>query len=623
MDLAELVTRLEGFEWRELEVKEARRGVPRSVYETVSAFANTAGGHIVFGVREADKKFEIVGVVEMDKVQNEFLTGLRSPDTISYAVDVEESLVDDSGRTVLVFFIPEAPRQAKPVHLKRNISLSYIRKGACDHKCTPEEVGRFLRNAGQARFDGQLVERPLDRCFDDQALRWYRDRFRDGNASSPANDLDDSEFLEHWGLVIEQSGVRMPTVASILLFGTGAALRSLVARPVADAFWYGHGFGDAQPDDRWLDRRTFEGNLVQTWRDLLGWYMQRRTARFGVDPDTLERSERPDDYISFREAAINLLTHQDFEEASSKATIAFYADRVLFKNPGHAFDDRESLLKPGDKTVRNPLMVEAFRRVGVGERAGTGLRAIFHDWRRLGRVPPVIENDTGAYEFRLKLLSEELLSERQLLFQASLGARLTDDQVAALALLCRVPSITVTELSAALARSTADVTGIMGFLVTQVLARPLGDERYELASHLRERWPLGELAPVPDPSLVSDQARPDAASLVSDQAPKTTTAAERTRPKSTAPLELSDGQRAMLAASDTPRAMKELMEIVSVTHRAYFKGNYLQPLLDGGLLNLQFPDKPTHPRQRYVLTEIGAKVVARWTQSRHARAEPK
>jgi len=211
MNRDELLARLRGFEWRDLEVKQAQKGMPAGVYETVSAFANTSGGHVVFGVKEANKRFEVVGVIEVDKVQNEFLTGLRSPDTISYAVDVKESFVDDEGRTVLVFFIPEAPRQAKPVHLKRNVSLSFVRKGACDHKCTPEEIGRFLRNAGKARFDGQLVDRSLTSCFDVPSLRWYRDRFRARNGSAPANELTDIEFLEHWGLVIEDSGKRQAT----------------------------------------------------------------------------------------------------------------------------------------------------------------------------------------------------------------------------------------------------------------------------------------------------------------------------------------------------------------------------------------------------------------------------
>jgi len=343
--------------------------------------------------------------------------------------------------------------------------------------------------------------------------------------------------------------------------------------------------------------------------------MQRRTARFGIDPDTLERSERPEDYVSFREATVNLLTHQDFEEASNKATVGFYSDRVVFKNPGHAFEDGEALLKPGDKQVRNPLVVEAFRRIGVGERAGTGIRAIFQDSRRLGRVPPVIENDVAAYEFSLALLADELLSERQILFQASLGVRLTDDQTAALALLSRSASVSITEASAALARSRVEATEVLNHLVTQVLALPLGDERYELAPHLRERWPVGSAAPTAHADLVSDQARPAGADLITDQArPGAGPTLGRSTAKSQRIIEISDGQRAMLLASDTPRTLKELMEIVGVTHRAHFKEHYLQPLLDGGLLDLQFPDKPTHPRQRYALTVAGAKLVARWAK---------
>jgi hypothetical protein len=54
------------------------------------------------------------------------------------------------------------------------------------------------------------------------------------------------------------------------------------------------------------------------------------------------------------------------------------------------------------------------------------------------------------------------------------------------------------------------------------------------------------------------------------------------------------------------------MEIAGVKHRANFKANYVQPLVDGGLLQLQFPDRPTHPSQRYVLTESGAKLVGKW-----------
>ena len=47
----ELIELLNAHEWRDVEFKEAQRAVPRNAYETVSAFANTEGGHLVFGVK--------------------------------------------------------------------------------------------------------------------------------------------------------------------------------------------------------------------------------------------------------------------------------------------------------------------------------------------------------------------------------------------------------------------------------------------------------------------------------------------------------------------------------------------------------------------------------------------
>ena len=110
MERAELIERLKGYEWNDVEFKEARRDVPKSAYETVSAFANTEGGWLVFGVRDGEGGFEIVGVLEVDKVQGEFLTALRQHDNISAILDIRGELHQQGDADLLVFHVPRANR---------------------------------------------------------------------------------------------------------------------------------------------------------------------------------------------------------------------------------------------------------------------------------------------------------------------------------------------------------------------------------------------------------------------------------------------------------------------------------------------------------------------------------
>ena len=117
----ELIELLNAHEWRDVEFKEAQRAVPRNAYETVSAFANTDGGHLVFGVRKNGQDFKVVGVLDVDKVQNEFLTTLRDRQKLSVIVDVREELQEYEGPDLLIFFVPEVRRSEKPVFLNGNI----------------------------------------------------------------------------------------------------------------------------------------------------------------------------------------------------------------------------------------------------------------------------------------------------------------------------------------------------------------------------------------------------------------------------------------------------------------------------------------------------------------------
>lgn len=144
MEKAKLVELLDGYEWNDVEFKRAQRGVPDSAYETVSAFSNTEGGWLVFGIRDSAGGYETVGVLEVDKVQNDFLSVLRSGQKLNRVIAVDERLIEDDGEAFLVFHIPEARRQDKPIYLGGDIRRSFTRRGAGDERCTPVEIGELV-----------------------------------------------------------------------------------------------------------------------------------------------------------------------------------------------------------------------------------------------------------------------------------------------------------------------------------------------------------------------------------------------------------------------------------------------------------------------------------------------
>jgi ATP-dependent DNA helicase RecG len=53
----QLVKRINDIEWEDFEIKRAKSDVPKNSWDTVSSFANTMGGYLIFGVSEIDGRF--------------------------------------------------------------------------------------------------------------------------------------------------------------------------------------------------------------------------------------------------------------------------------------------------------------------------------------------------------------------------------------------------------------------------------------------------------------------------------------------------------------------------------------------------------------------------------------
>lgn len=606
----ELIELLNAHEWRDVEFKEARRAVPRNAHETVSAFANTEGGHLVFGVKKSGQDMEVVGVLEVDKVQNEFLTTLRQPDKISVVVGVREELHKYDDSDLLVFYVPEVHRSDKPVFLNGDIRRAFVRSGGSDIRCSDDERNRFLMDAAAERYDGQSVALNLSTALDLESIKWYRETYerRPGNRSYVK--LSDADFLNEMGLLVEQNGQVYPSRAAILLFGTNAAFRQLLPRPVVDCQRFALDRDRADAGERWDDRLVFDENLIRTWQSLVDWYQRLAEVPFRVDPTSLQRDDTPPDYRAFRESMVNLLVHQDYSDHSRKASIRHYTDQTVFWNPGDAFATDADLLEPGEKEVRNPRIVTAFRRIGLSENAGWGLRDVFRNWQELGYVPPAIANIKRHKCFELILKKEELLSEQQILFQASLGVQLTDEQARIFAFGCREQVITLSQVKAVTGLAGPAARELADALVTKVLFRTIeAGRKYALAEHLEDRFRQTEQADTRDEDLVSVQVQPKPADLSTAQVE------EHSNDLSTAQVSpltaLSAIHWKIIDLCDVPRRLGDILEALGVTNRGYFKKRYLDPLIQSGVVEMTNPEKPRASNQQYVITEAGAQLKAR------------
>ena len=598
----ELMDLLHSHEWRDVEFKEAQRDVPRNAYETVSAFANTEGGHLVFGVRKSGEDVEIVGVLDVDKVQSDFLTTLRQADKISVVVNVQEELHEHEGSDLLIFYVPEVHRSEKPVFLNGDIRRAFVRSGGSDVRCSNNERDRFLLDAAIERYDGQPIEFDLNTAFDSESVKWFRAVYEGKSENRSYASLSDADFLNEMGLLVERKGLRHPTRAAILLFGTNATFRQLLPRPVVDCQRFAATHETADSGERWIDRVVLDENLICAWRSLIDWYQRLAERPFRVDPISLQRDDAPPDYTAFRESTVNLLMHQDYSDHSRRPEIRHYTDQTVFWNPGDAFATTADLLEPGEKEVRNPRVVTAFRRIGLSENAGWGLRDVFRNWQQLGYVPPDIKNDKSRKTFGLVLNKEELLSERQILFQASLGVRLTDEQARVFALACREKEVTLSQIKAVTDLTGPKAVHLANVLVTNVLFRVVeAGKKYALAKHLEDCFLQTDQASdqpeVRDENLITVQVHSEQSDLSTAQAP---------------PLaELSATHWKIIELCDVPRRLSEILSALGVSNRGYFKEHHLDPLIQSGIVAMTNPENPRASNQQYVITDAGAQLKAR------------
>ena len=134
----------------QIEAKKATGGLPESIWETYSAFANTSGGVILLGVEAyPDKSLHPVDLPEPEWLVMDFWDNIENPSKVSLNILNEKDVTihNINGSHIIVIDVPEALPKQKPIYIGDNIiSGTYRRDGDGDYRCNFGEILDMLNS---------------------------------------------------------------------------------------------------------------------------------------------------------------------------------------------------------------------------------------------------------------------------------------------------------------------------------------------------------------------------------------------------------------------------------------------------------------------------------------------
>ena len=134
-------------ETNRIEAKQAVGGLPHSIWETYSAFANSDGGFILLGVaeRKTDKTLYSVELPDPWRLVAQFWEGVNNPRNVSKNIlrkcDVTIECVD--GNEIVVISVPKAKKTDKPIYISGNQDMAYYRRGESDIRIPKERLEKM------------------------------------------------------------------------------------------------------------------------------------------------------------------------------------------------------------------------------------------------------------------------------------------------------------------------------------------------------------------------------------------------------------------------------------------------------------------------------------------------
>ena len=332
-----------------LEVKK-----PKSWCKSISAFANTLGGFLIFGISDDN---QIVGLETPDKdaeLISEIIKTRLNP-----IPEFKISFHTEDGNVLLIVQVFKG--EETPYYYSGDGLLeAYVRIGNESVKASPIELKRLVLRGRNTTFDSQNSMYKVE----DYAFSKLRERYKKWTGNS-----FDEKDLVSFGLATEDGYL---TNAGALIADESPIRYSRIFCTRWNGLNKSGGTFDA------LDDAEYEGSVISLIDN--GEAFIKRNAKMMWKKTANSREEMPE-YVerSYHEALVNAIAHRDYLINGSEVHIDIYDDRLEIYSPGGMPDgsniqERDPVTVPS--TRRNPVLADVFNRLGYMEPVSyTHLRA--------------------------------------------------------------------------------------------------------------------------------------------------------------------------------------------------------------------------------------------------------
>jgi ATP-dependent DNA helicase RecG len=399
-------------ETNRVEFKDARSGIPKDLWQSISGFSNCPGGGIIiFGVKEDRRagSIEVVGGLDLASLQE----GIHN-----YLYDVMANhgkhnlkIIEYEKRQLLVLLIDETPRECKPCYNK-TIGLpkgACVREGNVNRRISDEEMRAFIRYSSNYRYDRIEAKNCSLESLSNQKLT----SFLENHAKKVGREFPKYEpepkILKNLGIIDEFEGELHPTLAGYLLFAKDIPqVIEQFSRYVVRCVKYA-GTSASTPI---VDHLDIEGALDEQIENIHKFVLRNISIKAEIQGSKRVSSyEYPEDAL--REIIANSIIHRDYMNTGTYVSVCIFSDRIEISNPGN--------LPPGitienikdSQFSRNEVIARVLRDMDYMEEFGRGIDLVYARMNDFGLIEPLFKNTANMFKVTLLGGAFRSLNERQ------------------------------------------------------------------------------------------------------------------------------------------------------------------------------------------------------------------